>query len=380
MAISKIILNGVTQMDVTQDTVASSNLLTGYTATGADGEQVAGAYVPPSAPTLETVTKSYTPTESQQTETITPGSGYDGIAEVDVTVGAISSSYVGSGITRRSSTDLTASGATVTVPAGYYASAASKAVASGSIASGSWSFAKTTNRFNATVSKTVTGGYIASTTTTDTYNFVLEDKTITPSTSQQTATPTGNGYYLNSVTVNAMPSGTAGTPTATKGSVSNNSVSITPSVTNTTGYITGSTISGTAVTVTASELADDGDDVLYGDMLTDLTGTSWSFDVSDADFASRVENLDDGEELDYHVNQSYAKTTLQSQTVTGTATVLSIGGGYVSCGGTEDGAVYENWLSPAVRASSCTFSVSGGTDATNAELIAKLYRIATRTA
>ena len=42
MAISKIILNGVTQMDVTQDTVASSNLLYGYTATKNDGTKVTG--------------------------------------------------------------------------------------------------------------------------------------------------------------------------------------------------------------------------------------------------------------------------------------------------------------------------------------------------
>ena len=68
---------------------------------------------------LETITKTYTPTETQQTDTITPSSGYDGIDEVDVTVGAISSTYVGSGITRRDSTDLTASGATVFVPSGY---------------------------------------------------------------------------------------------------------------------------------------------------------------------------------------------------------------------------------------------------------------------
>lgn len=46
MAISKIILNGVTQMDVTQDTVDSSNLLDGETATGADGNRVVGAYAP----------------------------------------------------------------------------------------------------------------------------------------------------------------------------------------------------------------------------------------------------------------------------------------------------------------------------------------------
>ena len=42
MAISKIILNGVTQMDLTSDTVAASNLLAPYTAHGADGEAVVG--------------------------------------------------------------------------------------------------------------------------------------------------------------------------------------------------------------------------------------------------------------------------------------------------------------------------------------------------
>ena len=41
------------------------------------------------SPTLETITKTYTPTTSQQTEQITPSSGYDGIAEVDVTVNAM---------------------------------------------------------------------------------------------------------------------------------------------------------------------------------------------------------------------------------------------------------------------------------------------------
>ena len=46
MAIAKIILNGVVQMDVTQDIVAANNLLSGETATGADGEPVTGAYVP----------------------------------------------------------------------------------------------------------------------------------------------------------------------------------------------------------------------------------------------------------------------------------------------------------------------------------------------
>lgn len=69
---------------------------------------------------------SVTPTESSQT---IGGSNY--MMEGAVTVNAIPSNYVGSGITRRTSSDLTASGATVTAPAGYYASSASKAVASG---------------------------------------------------------------------------------------------------------------------------------------------------------------------------------------------------------------------------------------------------------
>ena len=45
MGISKLILNGVTQMDLTSNTVASNNLLSGYIATGADGEKFTGSYV-----------------------------------------------------------------------------------------------------------------------------------------------------------------------------------------------------------------------------------------------------------------------------------------------------------------------------------------------
>lgn len=71
--------------------------------------------------------KNATPTES--TQTITPSSGYDALAQV--TVGAISSTYVGSEIDRRSGSDLTSSGATVTVPAGYYAAQETKSISSG---------------------------------------------------------------------------------------------------------------------------------------------------------------------------------------------------------------------------------------------------------
>ena len=74
------------------------------------------------SPTIESL--EVTPSESEQTFNSSDVDGYK-----PVTVGAISSTYVGSGITRRSSTDLTTNSATVTVPAGYYAEQASKSVA-----------------------------------------------------------------------------------------------------------------------------------------------------------------------------------------------------------------------------------------------------------
>jgi len=71
---------------------------------------------------------SVTPSETEQTFNSSSVDGYK-----PVTVGAISSTYVGSGIDRCDSTDLTASGATVSVPAGYYSAAASKSISNASL-------------------------------------------------------------------------------------------------------------------------------------------------------------------------------------------------------------------------------------------------------
>ena len=100
---------------------------------------------------------SVTPTESAQT---IGGTRY--MMEGAVTVNAISSSYVGSGITRRDSTDLSASGATVSVPAGYYASSASKAVASGSVTASATKGSVSNHSVQVTPSASVTAGYISS--------------------------------------------------------------------------------------------------------------------------------------------------------------------------------------------------------------------------
>ena len=86
MGVAKVILNEEVLMDVTQKTVTSSNLLSGYTALGADGENVVGSLTPAG----DYQSKTVTPTE--QVQTVVPDQGYDALSQV--TVNAIPSSYI----------------------------------------------------------------------------------------------------------------------------------------------------------------------------------------------------------------------------------------------------------------------------------------------
>lgn len=127
-----------------------------------------------------------TPTEYQQSI-----GGYKYMMEGAVTVGAISSSYVGSGITRRDSTDLSASGATVTVPSGYYSAQASKAVASGTAGTPTATKGAVSNHsVSVTPSVTNTTGYITGSTKTGTAVTVSASELVSGS-----ETKTANGTY-----------------------------------------------------------------------------------------------------------------------------------------------------------------------------------------
>ena len=151
-----------------------------------DGIQTGG-----SAPVLQTKTASFTPTETQQTDSITADVGYDGLDTVSITVDAISSTYVGSGITQRSSSDLTASGATVTVPSGYYSTQASKAVASGTAGTPTATKGTVSNHsVSVTPSVTNTSGYITGSTKTGTAVTVSASELVSGS-----ETKTANGTY-----------------------------------------------------------------------------------------------------------------------------------------------------------------------------------------
>lgn len=205
-----------------------------------------------SSPNLQTKT-NIDPTESSQT--ISADTGYDGLDSVQIN--AISSTYVGSGIDRRDSTDLTASGATVSVPAGYYASAGSKAVDSGT--EGTPTAAKGTvssNSVTVTPSVTNTAGYISGGTHTGTGVTVSASELVSGTKAISTSGTTDVTNYASA----SVAAGSAATPATTitaNPSISVNSSGLITATASTTQSVTptvsaGYVSSGTAGTITVS--------------------------------------------------------------------------------------------------------------------------------
>lgn len=264
-------------------TVKASELVDGNMSITANGDNIdvttyatVSVNVPNNGSTIRNQNKSITPTESKQT--ISADNGYTGLGIVTVT--AIPSTYIGSEIAQKTATDLTVSGATVSVPAGYYETSVSKAVASGSAGTPTATKgAVSGNKISITPKVTNTTGYIVGETKTGTavtvsaselvsgnksitangtnidvtnYKTVSvnvpssgvtinnQDITVSPSTSKQTITADSEYTGLGTVTINAMPSGSASTPATT----------ITANPTLSTSYTSGS---GYKITVSKTQ-------------------------------------------------------------------------------------------------------------------------------
>lgn len=188
MAISKITLNGVTQMDVTSKTVTPGTMLSGTTALKNDGTDIIG------------------------------------------------------NITSKSSSDLTVSGATVTAPAGYYGSAATKSVASGTAGTPTATKGTVSNHaISVTPSVTNTTGYIEGGTKMGTAVSVSASELVSGTKSITSSGTTDVTNYASA----SVAAGSATTPATT--------VTANPSISVSSGGLITATASATkSVTPTVS--------------------------------------------------------------------------------------------------------------------------------
>ena len=259
------------------------------------------------SPTLQTKTKSYTPSETAQSEDVTADNGYDGLEKVSVSVGAISSSYVGSGITRCDSTNLSESGGTVTASAGYYAETASKSVTAMTLPTTTSSSATSGYTSKASIDASTSAKYINIPTgynSAGAYYKINALSTMTLPTSAAASATSGytskatisrstSDQYINIPTgynsagayykVSAVANGSVTAPSTISGTsatVSNSSttitltktVSVTPSVT-TAGYISSGTAGNASVSLSATDSNFDAANIKNGVTLFGKTGT-----------------------------------------------------------------------------------------------------------
>lgn len=116
---SKVLVTDTSLSDIA-DAIRAQN---GGAATYKPGEMAAAIVaIPTSGSSSDITLQAKTATPSENSQTIVPDSGYDGLSSV--TVGAISSSYVGSAVTQKAAATYTPGTADQTIAAGQYLSGA----------------------------------------------------------------------------------------------------------------------------------------------------------------------------------------------------------------------------------------------------------------
>ena len=203
----------ITSVDISSDTVDAAHLLSGYTAHAADGTAITGQYTPPSL-TLQSKSETYTPTSAQQTDTITPDNGYDGLSSVSITVNAAPSPSL-----QNKSKSYTPSGSAqserVSADSGYDGlSYVDISVAAATLQTKTVSYTPASSQQTATI--TADNGYYGlssvgiSVAAAPSPSLQTKSATYTPSSSAQTDTITPDAGYDGlssvSITVDAAPS------------------------------------------------------------------------------------------------------------------------------------------------------------------------------
>ena len=159
---------------------------------GSDAVDMHGGFVTGGASGVKLQSKTVTPSEN--TQTVNPDSSYDALSSV--TVEAISNTYIGSSVTKKSA-------------ATYTPGTSDQNIASGQYLNGTQTIKGDSNLTAANIKSgvkifNVTGSYAGSSSGGNTPS--LQTKTVSPSESTQTVSPDSGYDGLSKVTVNAISS------------------------------------------------------------------------------------------------------------------------------------------------------------------------------
>ena len=156
---------------------------------GSNAVDMQGGFVSGGSSGVKLQSKTVTPSEN--TQTVNPDSSYDALSSV--TVEAISNTYIGSSVTKKSA-------------ATYTPGTSNQSIASGQYLSGAQTIKGDSNLIACNIKKGVTIFNVTGSYNEATGGPTLQSKAVSPSESTQTVSP-DNGYDgLSKVTVNAISS------------------------------------------------------------------------------------------------------------------------------------------------------------------------------